>query len=200
MSYGSRPGAREGDRAERPTAWLYGDRLRMVGVKLFADGALGSRGAWLKQPYADEPDTRGLQFHSRRRMLEHWPTSRGARLPDCDPRDRRRGQRADHRRPTSSCSRKYGATGAGGSSMPRSSIRRTCRASAPAGIIASMQPTHQTSDRLMAEARLGPDRLAGAYAWQSMLKRRAARVRVGLPGRNRPIPSPACPRRSAGRT
>ena len=41
---------------------------------------------------------------------------------------------------------------------------------APAGIIASMQPTHQTSDRLMAEARLGPNRLAGAYAWQSVLK------------------------------
>ena len=33
-----------------------------------------------------------------------------------------------------------------------------------------MQPTHQTSDRLMAEARLGPNRLAGAYAWQSVLK------------------------------
>jgi predicted amidohydrolase YtcJ len=39
----------------RPTGWLYGDRLRAVGVKLFADGALGSRGAWLKQPYADSP-------------------------------------------------------------------------------------------------------------------------------------------------
>jgi predicted amidohydrolase YtcJ len=37
-------------------------------------------------------------------------------------------------------------------------------------IIASMQPTHQTSDRLMAEKRLGNDRLAGTYAWQSMLK------------------------------
>ena len=45
-----------------PTPWLYGDRLRMGGVKLYADGALGSRGAWLKQPYADKPDTRGLQF------------------------------------------------------------------------------------------------------------------------------------------
>ena len=40
----------------------------------------------------------------------------------------------------------------------------------PAGIIASMQPTHQTSDRLMAEKRLGPDRLEGAYAWQTVLK------------------------------
>jgi predicted amidohydrolase YtcJ len=41
---------------------------------------------------------------------------------------------------------------------------------APAGIIASMQPTHQTSDRLMAEARLGAARLPGSYAWQSVLK------------------------------
>jgi predicted amidohydrolase YtcJ len=37
------------------------------------------------------------------------------------------------------------------------------------GTIASMQPTHATSDRTMAEARLGPNRLAGAYAWKSML-------------------------------
>ena len=36
------------------------------------------------------------------------------------------------------------------------------------GIIASMQPLHQTSDRAMAEARLGPTRLAGAYAWKSL--------------------------------
>jgi hypothetical protein len=39
-------------------------------------------------------------------------------------------------------------------------------------IIASMQPTHQTSDRLMAEARMGLDRLQGAYAWRSMLDNR----------------------------
>jgi predicted amidohydrolase YtcJ len=38
------------------------------------------------------------------------------------------------------------------------------------GVIASMQPLHQTSDRLMAEARLGPDRLAGAYPWRSVIK------------------------------
>jgi len=37
------------------------------------------------------------------------------------------------------------------------------------GIVASMQPVHQTSDRTMAEARLGPQRLAGAYAWKSIL-------------------------------
>jgi predicted amidohydrolase YtcJ len=64
------------------------------------------------------------------------------------------------------------------------------------GIIASMQPVHQTSDRLMAEARLGPDRLAGAYAWQSVLKM-AASWRSDRTRRSKaPIPSPASPRPS----
>jgi predicted amidohydrolase YtcJ len=44
---------------------------------------------------------------------------------------------------------------------------------APAGIIASMQPTHQTSDRTMAEKRLDPSRLKGAYAWQTIARSRA---------------------------
>ena len=44
----------------KPSGWLYGDRLRLGGVKLYTDGALGSRGAWLKAPYHDKPDTRGL--------------------------------------------------------------------------------------------------------------------------------------------
>jgi len=57
---------------------------------------------------------------------------------------------------------------------------------APAGIIASMQPTHQTSDRLMAEKRLGPNRLAGAYAWQSVLKS-GARLAFGT---DFPVESP----------
>jgi predicted amidohydrolase YtcJ len=57
---------------------------------------------------------------------------------------------------------------------------------APAGIIASMQPTHQTSDRLMAEQRLGPERLKGAYAWQSVLKS-GARLAFGT---DFPVESP----------
>ena len=42
-----------------PSPWLYDDKLRMVGVKVFADGALGSRGACLKVPYADDPKSSG---------------------------------------------------------------------------------------------------------------------------------------------
>ena len=48
----------------RPTPWLYDGRLRMIGVKLYLDGALGSRGAWLKQPYRDSPQHRGLPLVS----------------------------------------------------------------------------------------------------------------------------------------
>ena len=152
-----------------PTGWLFGDRLRMGGVKLYADGALGSRGAWLKRPYADKPDTRGLQFHSDAEIFRLANTAASAgfqlaihaigdaanaqeialyeRLTKLYPGDRR--WRIEH------------AQIVDPADIPRFT---------PAGIIASMQPTHQTSDRLMAEKRLGMDRLGGAYAWQSMLK------------------------------
>ena len=72
--------------------WMYGDRLRAVGVKFFADGALGSRGAWLKQPYADKPNSIGNRLHSDAdlRSLEQ---SGVARFPNCDARDRRCRQR-----------------------------------------------------------------------------------------------------------
>jgi predicted amidohydrolase YtcJ len=153
----------------RPTGWLYNDHLRAVGIKLFADGALGSRGAWLKQPYADMPDSRGLQFHSDAEMLGLADTAaaRGFQVAT-----HAIGDAADAQIITvyEQLSKKYGSDRrwriehfqiVDPADIPRL---------APAGIIASMQPTHQTSDRLMAEARLGPNRLAGAYAWQSVLK------------------------------
>jgi predicted amidohydrolase YtcJ len=152
-----------------PTGWLYGDRLRAVGIKLFADGALGSRGAWLKQPYADKPDTHGLQFHSDAEMLALATKAAAAGF-----------QVATHAIGDAAnaqiigiyeqLSKRYGADRrwriehfqiVDPADIPRL---------APAGIIASMQPTHQTSDRLMAEARMGPNRLGGAYAWQTVLK------------------------------
>jgi predicted amidohydrolase YtcJ len=153
----------------RPTGWLYGDRLRAVGVKLFADGALGSRGAWLKQPYADKPESRGLQFHSDADMLalaDHAAAA-GFQIATHAIGDAANAQTIST---YEKLSRKYGKNRrwriehfqiVDPADIPRL---------APAGIIASMQPTHQTSDRLMAEARLGPNRLAGAYAWQSILK------------------------------
>ena len=73
---------------------------------------------------------------------------------------------------------RFRATGAGGSSMRRSLDVADLPRLAKARIVASMQPTHQTSDRPMAEARLGPNRLGGAYAWQT-LARSGARLAFG---------------------
>jgi len=153
----------------KPTPWLYGDRLRMVGIKFYADGALGSRGAWLKQPYADKSDTRGLQFHSDAEMLQLADTaaSHGFQIATHAIGDAANAQVIST---YEAMSRKYGRDRrwriehfqiVDPADIPRI---------APAGIIASMQPTHQTSDRVMAEKRLGPKRLAGAYAWQTVLK------------------------------
>ena len=152
-----------------PTKWLYGDRLRLVGVKLFADGALGSRGAWLKAPYADKPDTRGLQFHSDAELLglADAAASKGFQIATHAIGDAANAQIISvyeqlHRKyPGDRRWRIEHFQIVDPADIPR--LR-------PAGIVTSMQPTHQTSDRLMAEERLGPNRLKGAYAWQTVLR------------------------------
>ncbi|HEY4070194.1 MAG TPA: amidohydrolase [Sphingomicrobium sp.] len=153
----------------KPTPWLYEDRLRMVGIKFYADGALGSRGAWLKQPYADMPDTRGLQFHSDEEMrsLDDTAASHGFQIATHAIGDAANAQVISAYEWLNS---KYGtnrrwriehAQVVDCADLPRIGH---------ANIIASMQPTHQTSDRLMAEKRLDPARLKCSYAWQSMLR------------------------------
>ena len=152
-----------------PTPWQYSDRLRLVGVKIYADGALGSRGARLKRPYADKPDSLGLQFHSddELRAKADEAASRGLQVAIHAIGDATSAQAIGVFEDLGST---YGSDRrwriehfqiADPADIPRL---------APAGIIASMQPVHQPSDRLMAEKRLGPGRLSGAYAWQSVLK------------------------------
>ncbi len=153
-----------------PTAWLYDDHLRMGGVgELYEDGALGSRGAWLKQPYADAPRQTGaaqmsddvLRNRMSRAAMDGWQVATHAigdranatvlgaieEMAETYKGDRR--WRVEH------------AQIVDPADLPRFGRN---------GIIASMQPTHQTSDRQMAEARLGPARLTGAYAWATMLR------------------------------
>ena len=152
-----------------PTDWLYGDRLRMGGVKIYGDGALGSRGAWLKRPYADQPDTSGLRFLTDAELQ--------AKL---DEAAKRGIQPAFHAIGDAANAQAIAAYEQLNGRYPGDRrwriehVQVVDPADIPrigrARIIASMQPVHQTSDRLMAEKRLGPDRLAGAYAWQSILK------------------------------
>lgn len=152
-----------------PTPWLYGDRLRMGGIKLYADGALGSRGAWLKAPYSDAPKLTGLSFINDTTLLNLL--SRGtmdgfqfaihaigdrANRQVLDAIDELASSYKDDRR-----WRIEHAQVIDPADLPR--LGRN-------GIIASMQPVHATGDRTMAEARLGPARLTGAYAWATVLR------------------------------
>ena len=151
-----------------PTPWLYDGKLRMIGVKLYSDGALVSRGAWLKEPYADAPGQKGLQF------LED------AKLRNLMSRAAMDGfQTAVHAIGDAANAQVLGAIEELAETYKGDRRWRIEHAQivdpvdltrfAKHGIVASMQPVHQISDRKMAEARLGPARLGGAYAWKAML-------------------------------
>lgn len=160
-----------------PTPWLYDDRLRMGGVKFLLDGALGSRGAWLKTPYADKPGTRGLQFmeDTKLRNLMSRAALDGFQIAVHAIGDAANAQALDayaELAPTYGGDRRWRIEHA--QIIDPADLPRFARQ----GVIASMQPVHQTSDRLMAEARLGEARLAGAYAWKS-LARTGAKLAFG---------------------
>jgi predicted amidohydrolase YtcJ len=151
-----------------PTVWLYDDRLRMGGLKIYLDGALGSRGAWLKAPYADAPDQVGL------------PRINGTQLRNLMSRaaidkfqvavhaigDAANAEVLDA---IEELSETYGGDRRWRIEHAQVVDPADIARFAAHGTIASMQPVHQTSDRLMAEARLGAGRLTGAYAWRSLL-------------------------------
>jgi len=151
-----------------PTPWLYQDRLRLVGVKLYGDGALGSRGAWLLKPYADAPGQTGLGFLTDAQLQNQM--SRAA-MDGFQVAVHAIGDRADQQ--VLDAIQVESETYTGDRRWRVEHAQIVDPADLPRfgkfGTIASMQPTHQTSDRTMAEARLGQGRLTGAYAWKSML-------------------------------
>ena len=144
--------------------------LRTGALKLVADGALGSRTAAMLAPYSDDPSTSGimtmepekiktlaierdkagfqLNFHAigdrtNRVALDAFEAAAKAN----GPRDRR--DRIEHAQVVAL------------SDFPRFARLQ---------VIASMQPSHETSDMRWAEQRVGPERVKGAYAWATMQK------------------------------
>lgn len=144
--------------------------LRTGALKGFTDGALGSRTAALLAPYSDDASTSGIlvnppedlrqmaierdkagfqiAFHAigdkaNRVALDTF----AAVLRANGTRDRR--DRVEHAQVVA----------------PEDFARF-----AKLSVIASMQPSHETTDMRWAESRLGPDRIHGAYAWKTMLK------------------------------
>jgi len=152
-----------------PTPWLYDDRLRLNGVKLYLDGALGSRGAILKEPYEDAPDITGLPLMTPAELRNRM--SRAA-MGDFQTAIHAIGDAANAEVLDAIEELAQSYEGDRRWRIEHAQIVDPADLSrfGDNGIIASMQPLHQTSDRTMAEARLGEDRLGGAYAWRSILE------------------------------
>lgn len=150
-----------------------GRHVELRGVKLVLDGALGSRGAALHEPYADDAKQRGLLLLTpevfKKRAAEF--SARGFQvavhaigdranalvletLKDLDPKLRHRVEHAQV--------------------LAADDVGKF----ATYGLIASFQPTHATSDMPWAEARLGLERSRFAYAWKSVLNT-GARIAFG---------------------
>jgi predicted amidohydrolase YtcJ len=169
----------------KPTAWLYEDKLRMNGIKIYLDGALGSRGAWLKAPYADDPGNTGLRLTNGTQLRNLMSRAAIDRFQVAvhaigDAANAEVLDAIDEMSETYGGDRRWRVEHA--QIVDPADIARF----AAHGTIASMQPVHQTSDRIMAEARLGPDRLTGAYAWRSLL---AAGVPLAF-GSDAPVEAP----------
>jgi predicted amidohydrolase YtcJ len=145
-----------------------GDFLTVRSVKLYADGALGSRGASLLAPYADDPTNSGLTITDRATIEKFAREAVQGGFQVCTHAI---GDRANHE-----VLMAYSAA-LNGKNDRRFRVEHA-QVIAPEdfarfrdnSIIASMQPTHATSDMPWAAQRLGPVRVQGAYAWQTMLK------------------------------
>jgi len=156
------------DAIDTPIRRYGNDHFEIGAVKLYADGALGSRGAALIEPYSDDAENRGLPFWTADELLEftrkandrgfqvgiHAIGDLGNRMA-LDAFDQAQG-----RKPSPLRNRVEHAQIVSLDDIPRF---------AELGVIASMQPTHATSDMNMAEDRIGPDRIKGGYAWRRLL-------------------------------
>ena len=147
----------------------YGDRLTVRAVKLYADGALGSRGAALLEPYADTPESRGLLRASESEITDEVTAAMACGF---QVNTHAIGDRAN-RVVLNAYEEAMQALGhtAGRHRIEHAQIIHPddIPRFRELGVIASMQPTHATSDMYWAADRLGEERLQGAYAWRSFL-------------------------------
>jgi predicted amidohydrolase YtcJ len=164
-----------------PLTGYANDMYALRAVKLYADGALGSRGAALIAPYSDEPASHGLLFRPNADILALMEKAmrRGYQVNVHAIGD------AGNRQVLDAYQQLIPRYKRQGGAALRHRIEHA-QVVAPAdiarfrsiGIVPSMQPTHATSDMNMAEQRVGPQRIKGAYAWRTFLKQ-GSRIACG---------------------
>ena len=162
------------------------DMFTLNSVKIQADGALGSRGAALIEDYSDHPGHKGLLLSTQQQLnnfieksIKHGFQVNTHAIGDNankivldtyqrfikTPADKALRHRVEHAQ-----------------ILRLQDIPRF----AELGVIASMQATHATSDKNMAENRIGPKRILGAYAWRKLLNAKA----IIAAGSDFPVESP----------
>jgi hypothetical protein len=160
---------------EGPKIGAYGNRLTVRSIKVVSDGALGSRGAALLGPYSDAPDTSGfltVKAEELRPMLvnalrkgiqveTHAIGDKANRFILDEYEAAFKAVPASERKVADPRWRVEHAQIVNPADIPRF---------AKLGIIPSMQPSHAIGDLFFAPSRLGIERLAGAYAWESFIK------------------------------
>jgi hypothetical protein len=155
--------------ARGPQSALYDGRLWIRSVKLYSDGALGSRGAALLDPYSDDPKNSGLLVSAPEHIRDvatrglragfqvnsHAIGDRGNRIVlDAYEAALAAVPTADHRFRVEHAQ-----------VLNFADIQRFARL----GVIPAMQAVHQPSDMNWVPARVGYNRSLGAYAWRSLL-------------------------------
>ncbi|TLU65221.1 amidohydrolase [Thalassotalea litorea] len=161
-------------------------KLQINSVKISADGALGSRGAALIEDYSDMPHHRGLLLHDDKTLgnIIHHAMQAGFQVNTHAIGDNANKIVLDHYQnaiaKTQSRDLRHRVEHA--QVLQMSDIERF----AEMDIIASMQATHATSDKNMAEDRLGSERIKGAYAWKTLLNKQV----IIAAGSDFPVESP----------
>jgi predicted amidohydrolase YtcJ len=144
--------------------------LKIGMLKAFTDGALGSRTAALLEPYSDDPSTTGI--------LTNDPEKLRTMAIERDKAGFQLGFHAIGDRANRIALDVFEAVAKANGPRDRRDRIEHAQVVAPEdfqrfakiNVIASMQPSHQTTDMRWAEGRIGSDRIKGAYAWATMLK------------------------------
>ena len=156
------------DAIGKPIKQYANDRLEIASVKLYSDGALGSRGAAMIEPYSDDAENRGLPFWTQQQLDEKVAKANGMgfqvgihAIGDLGNRLALNAfEKSQNGEPSPLRNRIEHAQIIALEDIPRF---------AQLGVVASMQATHATSDKNMAEDRVGADRILGGYAWRRLL-------------------------------